>query len=182
MHFPSLATERNFVLTRCDRGKATYSTNVTVPSRKDIKYSAKFCPENANCFKMARRRIFARQNVRYFVPNTFVGALFECSSESQCWPYAPLIADDFSKHWLSVSPSKLTVLQSIPYMSTPLRWDPRFAKHFGRISNLTGPWWEGIDVDERYTGSTLHLASLWFVPDFVRKPLRKLLSPHYSVS
>lgn len=144
-------TESYLVLTKCERGKILYSKSVEVTSKTEIDFTKVICLEElSSCFKIARRRRYAFLNLIYFVPNTFVGALFEC--DENCTALMPLIADDFSKHWLSGLLTSSSVRHNVPYLRTPSRLDPRFLGASSPI-NFTRPWWKGIDPDERYSYS-----------------------------
>lgn len=104
------------------------------------------------CFKLSRRRKYSRLSLPFYVPYTFVGGLYECSSVVDCAPSnpastkynlslpVPLLADDVTNHWFTMSSQDLTLL--IPYLKTPPAWDVRFDKK--------GDWAREIRINESY--------------------------------
>lgn len=138
------------------------------------------------CFKVARRKSLAMADSSYFVPHTFVGALFQCNlTQAQKQAYLsqqsekiacnhttlakPLVADDFSKGTVSWSVSKGLVTQKFPYLKTALSYDPRFA--------LELSWTKDIKVNEDYSYTKREMKSFSSARSRIRRYVHKLARP-----
>lgn len=153
---------------------------------------------NLVCYKMARRRKYARSNLTFFVPNTFVGALFECPvpqeiraqviqnldtsdflklldfrcDPSIARPVLALIADVPLNTWSKIHLShrfRPSISITVPYMSTRLPLDLRFRNN-ETPDMFAHTWAARIDVNEDYDYSTPDL-------DFISQALA--LSSNY---
>lgn len=120
-----------------------------------IQASLEWESRNLVCYKLARRRKYFKRDVSFYIPGTFVGALFECAISPQvrkevfqnfkvtdslktfnfkcdpqlAKPVAPLIADYPLKQWWD---TKLNVfspkfIHNIPYLSTSNPLSLRFS-------------------------------------------------------
>lgn len=161
--------------------------------------------DNVKCFKLARRKKYAKNDITYYMPNSFVGAIFECPlsqqiktellegvhtlnflkgfefycDESLSTPISPIIADDMTSYWSEKRIFSLRPLltQKIPYLSSASPFNLRFT-----ISNtpelLEETWAKDIDVNEKYNYSDLELN---YISEAVTKTanlLNKMLLPN----
>lgn len=111
------------------------------------------------CLKLARRKRYAKLDIVIFVTLTFVGAIFSCMGETGqegdfestkrttapkrqlLEPLSPLVADDYSGHWISVSLSPPAIVYNVPFLKSPSLWDRRFASL---------KWQSQVDAEEQY--------------------------------
>lgn len=168
--------ERALVITQCKKGRAISSRTVEITSETDLDFDTVFGfrfddPRLLNHsgptvqlqvsqqYKIARRRLYAKLNLVYFLPYTFVGGLFRCeeapaNSIDPCdpersVPVGPLVADDSSKHWVSILTRPMGIVHNVPYLRTASRWDPRFPRLIA--------WESAVDVNEKYNYDKLEL-------------------------
>lgn len=163
---------------------------------------------NLVCYKMARKRKYARRNFLFYMPYTFVGVLYECpiSSETKhaifqnftntkflqsfdfscdkalAVPVCPLIADDSTKQWFTNSRSRLSTTQHIPYLTTPSLLDVRFAA--SNTLDMHGDTWASkVDVNEDYNYSEADISliseTVAWCADYLN---RLLIRPSFKVS
>lgn len=172
-----LTSQRALLITQCEKGKAISSRTVEIQSDRDIDFNTVFGfkfdnPRLLNYsgttvqlqvsqkYKIARRRLYAKLNLVYFLPYTFVGGLFHCEETSSskhrelcdpehATPVSPLVADDSSKHWMSLLMRPVGVVHNVPYLRTASRWDPRFPKLIA--------WESAVNVNEKYNYDKLEL-------------------------
>lgn len=130
---------------------------------------------NLACYKLARRKQYSRSNISFFVPQTFVGGLYECIIPSSTLaeifqtsklpqsnyvfdvecdpllsrPLLPLIADISANQWWDIKYNIFSpsATQFIPYLTTPEPTNLRFGIH--KTPELQG-WAERIHVNEAY--------------------------------
>lgn len=150
----------------------------------DPRSSLEWESRNLVCYKMARRKKYAKRNILFYIPYTFVGGLFECPipdnrkkeifsafqsgdflknfdfkcDHSLAKPIAPLIAQDSTKQWIDTkfNPLNPVLIQRIPYLSTASVFDIRFSTS-DTPDMLQDTWASQIDVNEDYTYTDLEL-------------------------
>lgn len=164
------STKSILLIQQCHVGKAVYEHELPLSSLHEVTFETPIClhrkngsrlwshlfPQNAeqplSCFKFARRRQFAKLNVMFFVPHTFVGTVFKCKSPSDCnepEPLRPLVASDSRKHKTSVGVMPFSLNLEFPYLQTSSIWDPRFQ---------IGPSaWTLVHPNEKYNYSSAEL-------------------------
>ncbi|QBM89569.1 hypothetical protein METSCH_D06460 [Metschnikowia aff. pulcherrima] len=72
-------------------------------------------------------------------------------------PLSPLVADDYSSHWLSVQFNPPALIYHVPYLRSPSSWDPRFRSS----PDATWPKWdEHIDINEAYSYSDSEMSRI----------------------
>ncbi|OBA21320.1 hypothetical protein METBIDRAFT_11855 [Metschnikowia bicuspidata var. bicuspidata NRRL YB-4993] len=71
-------------------------------------------------------------------------------------PVCPLVADDYSAHWLSVQLHPPALVYHIPYLRSPSIWDPRFLSSETELPE----WSEDVDINEAYIYSEADLAGI----------------------
>lgn len=136
------------------------------------------------CYKMARRKKYAKRNILFYMPFSFVGGLFECPipqhkkkeifkafksgdflktfdfrcDNSIATPVLPLIAQDCTKQWIETkfNPLNPVLIQRIPYLSTASLMDMRFSAS-DTHDMFHDTWASHIDVNEEYAYSDLEL-------------------------
>lgn len=148
----------------------------------NIQTSLQYESSNVHCYKLARRRKYAQRNIVYYMPLTFVGALFECqtspelkqqilsnfsqsdyfsfkSFDFKCdntlsTPLKPIVAEDATTQYFTrVSTA---IIQNIPYLTTATPFDLRFS--LSESSDMTREsWGSDIDVNEEYTYNPIEL-------------------------
>lgn len=135
-------------------------------------------PRNLVCYKMARRKRYAKRDILFYMPYTFVGALFECPlsqkektniyrafkesdsplknidfrcDKSLARPLRPLLAEDSTSQWFETNynPVNPKVVQKIPYLTTASFLDLRFTTS-DTPDMLEDKWASQIDVNEDY--------------------------------
>lgn len=150
----------------------------------DPRSSLEWESRNLVCYKMARRKKYAKRNILFYIPYTFVGGLFECAipdnrkkeifqefqsgdflknfdfrcDKSLATPVSPLVAQDSTKQWLETkfNPLNPVLIQRIPYLSTASIFDIRFSTS-DTPDMLQDTWASQIDVNEEYTYTDLEL-------------------------
>lgn len=146
-------------------GSAFFRTQKDLGTQPRIEEAA----GNMSCYKVGRRRSFAKSDTLFFIPYTFVGVLYECnitisqkqqllmhlsSMPTSCEnpvPIQPIVAEDASKTSLKWHFSPLSISQSMPYLKTASPLDPRFN------SDQNSLWTKGIRPNEDYHYSQLEL-------------------------
>lgn len=138
------------------------------------------------CYKMARKKKYAKKDFDFYIPDTFIGGLFECPISStdrkriisgltveqmmqpldahfQCdpstaRPIVPLIADASANQWVEYSwnPLKPLLKQTIPYLTTASPLDLRFAATSTPDMHADS-WASQLHVNEDYDFSSLDL-------------------------
>lgn len=166
--------------------KATHLEQVR---KSDPQAALEWESRNLKCFKLARRKKYARRNVSFYMPQTFVGGLFECQlsttqrreffekfsatdfihpfnfvcDKAMAVPILPLIADDSTKIWFQTGTDGFNpyILQTIPYLTTAGPLNLRF-KSSDTPDMFRETWASKIDVNEEYSYSEpdLHFISL----------------------
>lgn len=137
--------------------------------------------DHVQCYKMSRRKKYAKTGVDAFVPHSFVGGLFFCGfdpieqnstdfepseivkpPEISCLdaispPISALVADKTTRQWLHFRKGILgsKFVQSIPFLKSPLMLDPRFS-----TSDPRGSWSTDLRLNEDYLYSPLDLLTL----------------------
>lgn len=150
----------------------------------DPRSSLEWESRNLICYKMARRKKYAKRNILFYIPYTFVGGLFECPipdsrkkeifhafqsgdflknfdfkcDHSLAKPVAPLVAQDSTKQWIDTkfNPLNPVLIQRIPYLSTASVFDIRFSTS-DTPDMLQDTWASQIDVNEEYSYTGLEL-------------------------
>lgn len=167
-----------------------YTSKKTVNHVEDIRKSdphssLEWESRNLVCYKMARRKKYAKRNILFYVPYTFVGGLFECpipldkkkeifhrftagdflqNFEFRCdnsiaKPILPLIAEDSTKQWIETKISLLNpkLIQRIPYLTTANPLDLRFSSS-NTPEMFQDTWASKIDVNEDYLYTDVDLS------------------------
>lgn len=185
-----LETSVDNILEKVINGKhVQYTSKKAVEHVEDIRNSdprssLEWESRNLVCYKMARRKKYAKRNILFYIPYTFVGGLFECPipenrkkeifhafqsgdflknfdfkcDHSLAIPVAPLIAQDSTKQWIDTkfNPLNPVLIQRIPYLSTASVFDIRFSTS-DTPDMLQDTWASQIDVNEEYTYTDLEL-------------------------
>lgn len=163
---------------------------------------------NLVCYKMARRRKYARRNFLFYMPYTFVGVLYECpvssatkhaifqnfsntaflqSFDFECdqalaVPVKPLIADDSTRQWFSHKASRFSSTQHIPYLTTASLLDVRFAAS-NTLDMHDDTWASKVDVNEDYNYSEADISLISETVAWCTDYLNKLLiRPSFKMS
>ncbi|CUM62745.1 uncharacterized protein PRCAT00000302001 [Priceomyces carsonii] len=159
---------------------------------------------NLVCYKMARRKKYARRDISFYMPQTFVGGLFECPipstkkkeiflkfktsdflktfdfscDSSIAKPLLPLIAEDSTKQWFHTPFLTLSpsVIQTIPYLSTVTPLNLRFAAS-DTPDMFMNTWASDIHVNEEYNYSELDLHLISRAVALSADYLNKFLKP-----
>lgn len=161
-----------------------YTGKRLVQHQNDIKYSSpkdvlEWESRDLICYKMARRKKYAKSNLSFYMPDTFIGGLFECpiSTElkqkiignlsnhqilqplefqfecdaSTARPILPLIADTSINQWIDfkLNPIKPTLFQTIPYLTTASPLNLRFKSSITADMHVDS-WASQIHVNEIY--------------------------------
>lgn len=171
------------------KGPLVYTGKLRDEHIKDIENSTlqaslEWESRNLVCYKLARRRKYCKRDISFYIPQTFVGALFECplspkqkqrffqefsasdtintfkfSCDPQlAKPIAPLIADYAINQWwdtkLNIFSPK--VVHNIPYLSTANPLNMRFS--LTETPDMhQDTWATRIRVNEDYDFSELDL-------------------------
>lgn len=164
-HMSKTSKDKSFFAKLKKFGSALFRTQKDHGTQATIEEGA----GSMSCYKVGRRRNFARSDTLFFIPYTFVGVLYECNitfSQKQQWlmhpssmpkkcdnpiPIEPIVAEDASKTSLKWHFSPLSISQSIPYLKSASPLDPRFN------SDQNSLWTKGIRVNEDYHYSQLEL-------------------------
>lgn len=140
-----------------------------------IQSSLEWESRNLVCYKIARRRKYAKRDILYYMPHTFVGALFECQLSTEDKRYLfqnlstidlfqfhnfdikcdrslsralkPLVAEDSTKQWFERK--ETSFIQTIPYLTTATPYNLRF-KLSDTNDMFQHTWASDIDVNEEY--------------------------------
>lgn len=168
-----------------------------------VEASMKWESRNLVCYKLSRRKKYSRSNLSFFVPQTFVGGIYECiisptaredifktfklpqsihAFEVQCdpllsRPILPLLADASINQWWDINYNIFSpsATHNIPYLKTPDPTNIRFGIH--KTPELQG-WADRIDVNEAYdfTDFEPHVLSLAIsaTTDFIFKTLKPI--------
>ncbi|EGW31490.1 uncharacterized protein SPAPADRAFT_154714 [Spathaspora passalidarum NRRL Y-27907] len=171
----------------------------------DPQSSLEWESRNLVCYKMARRKKYAKRHISFYVPYTFVGGLFECFIPPQIKreifqkytsadliqqfdfkcdpqlsrPISPLIAEDSTKRWVENKLYNLLnpgIIQTIPYLTTSTPMDLRFSS-LETSDMYRDTWATKIDVNEDYV---YREADLHIISQAVAKSadlLNKIISP-----
>ncbi|ANB15395.1 hypothetical protein AWJ20_3022 [Sugiyamaella lignohabitans] len=135
----------------CWRGSEYFVTTISTGGGW-IAWNSTFCIEEtpytseiAGCFKLARRMRYSSIDSPLYHPDTFVGGLFLCESETLCTnygavPISPMITDQPYMVWYENSPNHTEV---IPLLYTP----DRSSVFYPRVNS---EWASYIDINEEY--------------------------------
>lgn len=148
----------------------------------NLQTSLQYESGNLICYKLARRKKYAQRNIAFYMPQTFVGGLYECQTSPELKQQIlnnltledyfsfktfdfkcdssistllkPVIAEDGTKQYFTrVSTS---IIQNIPYLTTASPFDLRFS--VSESSDMTSETWgRDIDVNEEYTYNVIEL-------------------------
>lgn len=132
-----------------------------------------------HCYKMARRKKYAKRNLSFYMPETFVGGLYECPLTDQmkldvfkkmstsdlltplnvhfdcdaamARPILPLIAEDSTRQIISylLAPTNPKFVQTIPYLTTASPLNLRFASTITPDMHID-TWASRLSVNEAY--------------------------------
>lgn len=156
-----------------------YETDhLTDIQESSIQSSIEWESRNLVCYKMARRRKYAKRKITYYMPYTFVGGLFECkiSDDARKEIFQSFSSGDFSsegnfksfqfrcdkslaipiKPLIAEDSTKQffkrissSMIQSIPYLTTATPLDLRF-RTSDTHDMYSNTWAKDIDVNEDY--------------------------------
>ncbi|KAK6455166.1 uncharacterized protein RJT20DRAFT_146257 [Scheffersomyces xylosifermentans] len=169
-------------------GKTSYDHLQDI-KQSDPQSSIEWEARNLVCYKLARRKKYAKRDITFYMPHTFVGGLYECpvSAEqrkklfqqfgneeflrkfdfecdsSVARPISPLIASDSTQQWFETNFHDIfnpSLVQTIPYLSTASTLNFRFATSSTSDMNMD-TWATKLDANENYayTESDLHVIS-----------------------
>ncbi|KAK6462238.1 hypothetical protein DFJ63DRAFT_151335 [Scheffersomyces coipomensis] len=185
-------------------GKKSYSHHEDIKSA-DPQSTMEWESRNFACYKMARRRKYAKQKLSFYVPQTFVGGLFEClipadkrreifqqfstsdfiktldfeCDSSLSKPISPLIAADTTKQWFKNDLLNIfnpALVQTIPYLSTSTSLNIRFSST--NTPDMFGDTWATkIRVNEDYDYSEADIHVISKAVSMTANYLHKLTSP-----
>ncbi|RLV94192.1 hypothetical protein JA1_001993 [Spathaspora sp. JA1] len=172
----------------------------------DPQSSLEWESRNLVCYKMARRKKYAKRRISFYVPYTFVGGLFECyippakkreiftkytstdffiqSFDFKCEPQlsrpiSPLLAEDSTTQWFENKLFNLFnpgIIQTIPYLTTSTPLNLRFSS-LETSDMYRDTWATKIDVNEDYVYKE---ADLHIISQAIAKSadlLNKIIAP-----
>jgi hypothetical protein len=173
-------------------------------TKSDPQASLEWESRNLKCFKMARRKKYAKRSVSFYMPLTFVGGLFECHlSDSQrreffkkfaigdfvkpfkfdcdkalAVPILPLIADDSTKNWFQTGVEGFHpfIIHTIPYLSTAGPLNLRFSSS-DTPDMFRDTWASKIDVNEDYSYTEIDLHLISQAAALTTDYLNKIIAP-----
>lgn len=161
---------------------------------------------NLVCYKMARRRKYAKRDLLFYIPETFVGGLFECSiptdkqeeifrnltnqnsinivnfecDPTTAKPLLPLLAADSTSRWFEYdilkNPLNPSIVQTIPYLTSVTPFNIRFSA-MESSDMYKDTWANKIDVNEKYSYSEIDLNIFYKAFAISTDYLNKLYSP-----
>ncbi|EMG46176.1 hypothetical protein G210_3589 [Candida maltosa Xu316] len=173
---------------------------------KDPQASLQWEARNLVCYKMARRKKYAKRKIDFFMPHTFVGGLFECILPSdlkkqifhqftssdfvvqqiqiQCdpnlsRPISPLIAEDSTTQWFENKLHNVInpgIIQTIPYLTTSTPLNLRFSTS-ETPDMFRDSWATKIEVNENYVYREADLHLISKAIALSADLLNKLISP-----
>ncbi|EER32354.1 conserved hypothetical protein [Candida tropicalis MYA-3404] len=173
---------------------------------KDPQSSLEWESRNLVCYKMARRKKYAKRKIDFFMPHTFVGGLFECilpmdlkrqifhqftSSDFviqqiriECdpnlsRPISPLIAEDSTTQWFENKLHNVVnpgIIQTIPYLTTSTPLNLRFSTS-ETPDMFRDSWATKIEVNENYIYREADLHLISRAIALSADLLNKLISP-----
>lgn len=180
------------------------STHLDDIRNADPQSSLEWESRNLVCFKMARKKKYAKRNILFYMPYTFIGGLFECpipkanrrevfqsftsvdflkSFDFKCdgsiaKPVLPLIAEDSTSQWIEAGFNLFNpkLVQKIPYLSTATTLDLRFATS-NTPDMFLDTWASKIDVNEDYEYTDLDLNLVAKAVSLSADYLHKFLKP-----
>lgn len=173
-------------------------------NNSSLQASLEWESKNLMCLKMARRKKYARRSLTFYMPETFVGGLFDCPllanmkadifsnfstkdtlkglnfdcDSSLAKPLLPLIADYSTNQWFEphFNIFNPSVVQTIPFLTTANPWNLRFS-----ISETPDmykeTWAKKIHVDEDYDFNQVDLHLISQATAMSANHLIKLLNP-----
>lgn len=173
-------------------------------NNSSLQASLEWESKNLMCLKMARRKKYAKRSLTFYMPETFVGGLFDCPllanmkadiftnfstkdtlkglnfdcDPSLAKPLLPLIADYSTNQWFEPHFNMFnpSVVQTIPFLTTANPWNLRFS-----ISETPDmykeTWAKKIHVDEDYDFNQVDLHLISQATAMSANHLIKLLNP-----
>lgn len=200
-----------FLEKHTEGGKIEYSGKARFNHNQDMKStnpqsSAEWESRNLVCYKMARRPKYAKRDLLFYVPDTFVGGLFECPIPSDrkteifrnmtstdivkpfnfkcdpsvAKPLLPLIAADSTSRWFEYdvfrNPFNPSIIQTIPYLTTVTPFNVRFSA-MESSDMYKDSWASKIDVNENYSYNEVDLNLMSKAFALSADYLNKLYSP-----
>lgn len=156
------------------------------------------------CYKLARRKKYAKRDLSFYIPLTFIGALYEChipaeekkkllqakvigaismSFDFQCDPrlsnpIMPLMADSPSSQWWDIKkdPFSPSAFHNVPYLTTSNPFNLRFGwPETPEMGEDT--WASKIKVNEDYDYSDLDVHVISLAIESTADLIYKLLKP-----
>lgn len=193
------------------QGKYVQYTGVNINNHltdiqdSDPQSSLEWESKNLVCFKMARKKKYAKRNISFFMPETFVGGLFECfvsaekrksifqkfttdtfvkSFDFKCdnsvsLPILPLIADDVTGQWFEFKFDSFLrpyFLQTIPFLTTATFLNLRFSPS-ETPDMFKDTWATQVDVNEDYDYNDIDLHLISKAIAYSSNYLNKIISP-----
>ncbi|ODQ78410.1 hypothetical protein BABINDRAFT_168155 [Babjeviella inositovora NRRL Y-12698] len=166
-----------------------YNERVSKARESSIEDVATSYMKNLRCYKLARRKKYAKRDISIYVPNTLVGGLFECPvpgnfiqdhfsnisdameaillpTDFKCdpataLPIKPLLADDPSHQWLDykLHGFKFDFVQRVPFFYSVGSLNQNPNLSPASIPGF-GEWASDIEVNENYHYTLADMASI----------------------
>lgn len=154
-------------------------------SNSSLQASMEWESRNLACFKLARRKKYAKRDTTFYIPQTFIGGIYECLVSPQertsvfrnfslenslddlqfdcdstmSRPLLPLIADYNGKQWWEFNKNIFnpSIIQTIPFLTTSSPLNVRFSlTETPEMSRDTWATKIRVNEDYDYTEADLH--------------------------
>lgn len=173
-------------------------------TESSIQASMEWESRNLVCYKLARRKKYAKRDFSFYIPETFVGGLFQClvspetkkatfnhfsikksldnlkftCDETLAHPVAPLIADYSGSQWWDIKKNIFNpgVVQTIPFLTTATPLNLRFS--LSETPDMSKDTWASkINVNENYNYKQVDLHCISKAIASISDFLFKLIDP-----
>lgn len=157
-------------------------------SNSSLQASMEWESRNLACFKLSRRKKYAKRDTTFYIPQTFIGGIFEClispqqrasvfqnflleksldelqfdCDDSMSIPLLPLIADYNGKQWWEFNKNIFnpSIIQTIPFLTTSSPLNMRFS--LTETPDMSKDTWATkirVNEDYDYTEEDIHYIS-----------------------